>query len=506
MVTEITGVSIRAAQYVRMSTDHQKYSTANQSEANHVYAADHGMEIIRTYADQGRSGLNLHGRAALQCLLDDVQAGRADFAVILVYDVSRWGRFQDADESAHYEYMCRRAGIGVHYCAEQFENDGSSLATIVKGVKRAMAGEYSRELSVKTFAGQSRLVRQGYRQGGCAGYGMRRMLLDQHGALKCTLERGEHKSIASDRIVLVPGPSEEIETLRCIFSAFVHDRKSEHQIAKMLNRQGKLNDHGRLWKRDTIRQILQNEKYIGNNIWNRESFKLQKARVQNGREIWIRHDGAFAPVIDRSLFDAAQTIFRERPVLGRERVHSDDEMLERLRRLWKARGDLTRRMIDESDGIQSSSAYDYRFGSIMRAYQLIGFTPRHHQKDRKKPRPSCRGLSDEEMLDILRKLWRECGSLSIDVIEAADGRVPRRATINSRFGGFLPLYQLLGYQPDLLEKRSVRPRSLSDQEMLEGLRRLLREHGRVSESLIAKDMSVPSTYSYYQRFGNLLRA
>ena len=87
-------------------------------------------------------------------MIEDVQAKRADFTTILVYDVSRWGRFQDADESAYYEYICKRAGISVQYCAEQFENDGSPVSTIVKGVKRAMAGEYSRELSVKVFAGQ----------------------------------------------------------------------------------------------------------------------------------------------------------------------------------------------------------------------------------------------------------------------------------------------------------------------------------------------------------------
>jgi hypothetical protein len=42
----------------------------------------------------------------------------------------------------------------VEYCAEQFDNDGSPISTIVKGVKSAMAGEYSRELSTKVFAGQ----------------------------------------------------------------------------------------------------------------------------------------------------------------------------------------------------------------------------------------------------------------------------------------------------------------------------------------------------------------
>ena len=156
---------IRAAEYVRMSTEHQKYSTENQADTIRQFAARRGYQIVRTYADEGRSGLNIGGRAGLQQLIADVEAERADFNVILVYDVSRWGRFQDSDESAYYEYLCKRAGIRVEYCAEQFENDGSISSTIVKTVKRAMAGEYSRELSVKVFAGQCRLIDLGYRQG-----------------------------------------------------------------------------------------------------------------------------------------------------------------------------------------------------------------------------------------------------------------------------------------------------------------------------------------------------
>lgn len=53
--------------------------------------------------------MRLDGRDALKDLIAVVQNGKADFAYILVYDVSRWGRFQDADESAYYEYICKRA-------------------------------------------------------------------------------------------------------------------------------------------------------------------------------------------------------------------------------------------------------------------------------------------------------------------------------------------------------------------------------------------------------------
>ena len=91
----------RAVEYVRMSTEHQQYSTENQADKIREYAARRGIEIIKTYADEGKSGLRIDGRVALQQLLQDVESGTADFQIILVYDISRWGRFQDADESAY---------------------------------------------------------------------------------------------------------------------------------------------------------------------------------------------------------------------------------------------------------------------------------------------------------------------------------------------------------------------------------------------------------------------
>ena len=204
---------LRAAQYVRMSTEHQQYSTNNQADKILEYAQHRNIEIVRTYADEGKSGLSLGGRAALQKLIADVETGVADFSLVLVYDVSRWGRFQDADEAAFYEYKLKRKGILVTYVAEQFENDGSPISTIVKGVKRAMAGEYSRELSAKVFAGQCRLIELGFRQGGPAGFGPRRVLLDQSGNLKSALQRGEHKSLQTDRVILVPGADTEVATV-----------------------------------------------------------------------------------------------------------------------------------------------------------------------------------------------------------------------------------------------------------------------------------------------------
>ncbi len=52
---------IRAAEYVRMSTEHQQYSTENQGDAIRGYAERHHMEIVRTYSDAGKSGLKIEG-------------------------------------------------------------------------------------------------------------------------------------------------------------------------------------------------------------------------------------------------------------------------------------------------------------------------------------------------------------------------------------------------------------------------------------------------------------
>jgi len=135
---------VPVAQYVRMSTEHQRYSTDNQTLAISQYAEQHGMRVVRTYEDSGKSGLNIRGRSGLQQLLRDVQEAAVPFRAILVYDISRWGRFPDPDEAAVYEQTCKRRGVKVIYCAEPFTNDGSLSSTVLVGLKRSMAAEYSR--------------------------------------------------------------------------------------------------------------------------------------------------------------------------------------------------------------------------------------------------------------------------------------------------------------------------------------------------------------------------
>jgi len=354
------------------------------------------MNIVKTYDDHGRSGLNLAGRDGLRQLLSDVENGAANFTNLLVYDVSRWGRFQDADESAYYEYVLKRAGIRVHYCGEQFANDGSMASALMKTLKRTMAGEYSRELSVKVFAGQCRLIELGFRQGGPAGYGLRRQLVDRDGREKTPLARGERKSLQTDRVVLVPGPEAEILVVRTLFSEFVSDRRSESEIASALNSQGILSDMERQWTRATVHQILTNPKYVGTNVYNRRSYKLKMNRLVNPPEMWITRNEAFPAIVSTELFMAAGRIISAR------HVHlTDEDLITRLKSLLERRGKLSGIIIDETEGMPSSSIYAARFGGLHRAYELVGW----------------RGRRDSSYIETNRMLRREHQSL-IDSIVA----------------------------------------------------------------------------------------
>jgi len=228
----------RAAQYVRMSSELEQYSTANQMERIAEYAEANRLTVVKTYLDEGKTGLKIQGRKGLQQLLADVIANQAPYEVILVYDVSRWGRFQDNDESAHYEFLCRRAGKEVVYCAEAFANDGSPMASIVKGLKRAMASEYSRELSDKVFHGQSNLARLGWHVGARSPYGMRRMMVGPKGKLRGTMDYGERKSLQSDKVILVPGPKKEVAIVRQIYDWFLKEKIYYQTIADRLSAMG----------------------------------------------------------------------------------------------------------------------------------------------------------------------------------------------------------------------------------------------------------------------------
>lgn len=255
--------STKAVMYVRMSTERQDYSTDHQRAKIQEYADACGIPIIREYVDDGKSGLDIKRRAGLQSLMSDVQSPRPDFSHIIVYDVSRWGRFQDIDEAAYHEHTCRRAGVEVVYCAETFANDKGPFASLLKSMKRVMAAEYSRELSEKVSIAQARFIEMGFKQGGSAGFGLRRLALRANGTPRAILELGEQKVSATDRVILVWGPAEEVAAVRRVYELYLDQGFSQAHIARVLNSEHILNEHNRPWTQNMVNCLLTNVKYCG---------------------------------------------------------------------------------------------------------------------------------------------------------------------------------------------------------------------------------------------------
>lgn len=357
-----------AAQYLRMSTEHQQYSLQNQSAAIRGYAEAHGFEVTKTFSDSGRTGLILRNRPGLQELIRDVVSGAAAYKAVLVYDVSRWGRFQDTDESAHYEFLCRSAGVPVHYCAETFANDGSMPSLIMKALKRTMAGEYSRELGVRVLAGQSRLVRLGYKMGGMPGFGLRRMMISSSGQAKQPLALGEHKSLVTDRVVLVPGPASEIATIKKIYRMFLEDNLKVRKIACELNRQGVGYLRGSRWDYSKVSTVLSHPKYIGWSVFRQTTSSLHTPTVRMPRSEWVIKRNAFEPIVDETTFLAAQKLLAERTI-----QKTDEQLLDMLRRLLAEKGRLSLKLIMSSEYTPSPNVYRRHFGNMGNAYKLIGY-------------------------------------------------------------------------------------------------------------------------------------
>jgi len=360
-----------AAQYLRMSTERQQYSLQFQEAVISGYAAKNNFTIVKTYTDAGKSGLVLKNRTGLAALLQDVISGNELYRAILVYDVSRWGRFQDADESAHYEFICRQAGVPIHYCAETFLNDGTMPSTIMKSLKRVMAAEYSRELSEKITLAMTRMVRDGRWPGSMPGYGLRRMLASNDRTPKCEMRFGERKNLRSDRTLIVPGPPEEIAIVKEIFRLYAKERRSFPYIARKLNDLGiprVCNGSSVRWTYQAVRQIILNEKYSGSLIWGRYTQKLRSRCVPVLRENWIVARDVFRPIVNRDIFEAARAIWSHKTW-----QLSDEEFLDRLRALLKEKGRLNARLINESSLTPSCTAYLGRFGSMERVYDLIDY-------------------------------------------------------------------------------------------------------------------------------------
>lgn len=175
--------------------------------------------------------------------------------------------------------MCKSRGIKIHYCAELFPNDDSQSSAILKTLRRTMAAEYSRDLSEKVFAGMCRLARKGFKLGGAAGYGLRRLLVDETGSPRMILEPGQRKFLTTQHVKLILGPDEEVEVVRQIYSMYLNENMTVSDITRFLNSNQVPREVRRPWNDIAVHRILSHPKYAGCTVFGRFTTKMRSDNV-----------------------------------------------------------------------------------------------------------------------------------------------------------------------------------------------------------------------------------
>ncbi|MEN9561068.1 MAG: hypothetical protein RIQ56_341 [Candidatus Parcubacteria bacterium] len=303
----------KAVAYYRHSAeDKQENSVAIQRDHAQKFAKQYQIEIIHEEADEGKSGLSAD-RAGFQRILMDwvLNESAPPFDYVLVYDVSRWGRFQNPDESAMYEYQCTKRGKKIIFIDKGMPREDQALINHLQtSIERYMAADYSRQLSNKVFFGSAKISEQGYSAGGVACYGMARLLLDVNKQPIRILRKGEHKQISNERVVFVPINDGTTQTVREIFDLCVNQSKSPDDIAHILNRRNILAPAGGIWKKYKIVRILSNETYIGSRVYNKTWKRLKQKGKRNPRSEWIIRQDAFEAVVSKEIFGKARQFLR----------------------------------------------------------------------------------------------------------------------------------------------------------------------------------------------------
>lgn len=419
---------VKAVAYLRMSTSMQPGSLANQVATIETYAEARGYEIVGTYEDAAISGVDAKKRPAYRKLLATVLAGEAAFEVILVYDVSRWGRFQDPDEAAHYEFLCAQEGVRIEYCVEAF-GDGHGLHdALMKSLKRAMAAEYSRELGAKISQAQTTLSAKGHWQHGPPGYGLRRRLVGATGELGAILEDGERKADPRQHTILVRGPAREVDTVRRMHAMCGRGGLNPYRIAAILNDEGAAAPRSARWSGERVRLILTNPKYAGQLVTGKRHTPLGGKRVTRPADKWITAVGAAPVLVSKKAFAATQAALKRAP------APETDQLRETLRMVAAEHGVVSEPRLREL-GVPHHRAYRQRFGSLRAAFGAIGYQPgRHFPKV----------MDDAAMLKGLARLFERHGDITVGLIDAADD-LPSAGHYRTRFGSLSQAYARIGF-------------------------------------------------------------
>jgi DNA invertase Pin-like site-specific DNA recombinase len=284
-----------------MSDEKQENSIARQRAQVEPYAAKNGYQIVKEYVDEGIPGDEERKRKAFMQMLAEAQ--QRQFQVILCDDKDRFARL-DSINYGYYVKPLRDLGIKLVTVAQGVIKWDSFSARITDAVLQEAKKLESQATSRRVISRMLMMARQGKWLGGPVPYGYR-LLPDPVLGKK-----------------LVPGDPAHVRVVQLIFRLYGDKGFSLDMIGAELYARAILNPRGGVqWHKNTLRKILRNRKYVGDQTWNmghagkysevtggdiRTSDSRLARRTCNEPEDWIVVPDTHEPLVERELFERVQ--------------------------------------------------------------------------------------------------------------------------------------------------------------------------------------------------------
>ena len=267
----------RVVAYARYSDDGQREESIEaQLRAIHEYAKKHNMRIKREYIDRARSGTN-DRRPEFQRMIEDSKSRK--FTKVIVHKFDRFSR--NMEDSIMYTVQLRKNGVTVVSAMEQF--DDSPMGGLMRYISLAMADMFSKNLSGEVEKGKRENAYKGMHVGGIPPLGY-------------DVDRSTMKLIINEK---------EAESVKLIFSMYL-DSQGYGKIIDKLNLLGYKTKRGHAFGKNSLHEILRNEKYIGTYVYNRTKCKTgekyNRHKINPDNEI-IKVENAHPAIISREDFD-----------------------------------------------------------------------------------------------------------------------------------------------------------------------------------------------------------
>lgn len=327
---------VRVAAYCRVSTDSDEQATSYDIQIEHYknfIKKNPEWELAGIFADDGITGTNTKKREEFNRMIDECMAGNID--LIVTKSISRFAR--NTLDCLKYIRQLKDENIAVFFEKENI-NTMDTKGEVLLTIMASLAQQESQSLSQNVKMG----IQYRYQQG--------EVQINHNRFLGYTKDENKH-------LVIEP---EGAEIVKRIYREYL-EGASLLQIARGLEADSILTAADKAkWRPETLKKILQNEKYIGDALLQKTYTVdfLSKKRVKNNGIVPQYYvENSHEPIIPRELFMQVQEEMVRRASIqsgkgGKKRVYSSKYALSSIVYCGQC-GDIYRRVHWNNRGCRS---------------------------------------------------------------------------------------------------------------------------------------------------------